>query len=141
LSPAYAIMEDSVKRTLSIAAATALGVGIANLAPAQQTPAPEPSDGAAPLASPQTGTAGELQDIGDMRVVGADGEGIGEVEDVLIDSTGRVVAVSVEAGGFLGMGDRDVIMQLDSLELRGDEFATTLTREEVEALPDWDDDD
>jgi uncharacterized protein YrrD len=75
-----------------------------------------------------------------MRVVGADGESIGEVEDVLIDSTGRVVAVSVEAGGFLGMGDRDVIMQLDSLELQGDEFATTLTREEVEALPDWDDD-
>ena len=130
-----------MKRTLSIAVATALGFGIAGLASAQQAPATEPSEGAAPLASPQPGAAGELQDVGDMRVIGADGESIGEVEDVLIDSTGRVVAVSVEAGGFLGMGDRDVIMQLDSLELQGDEFTTTLTREEIEALPDWDDDD
>lgn len=130
-----------MKRTLSIAVATALGFGIAGLASAQQAPATEPSEGAAPLASPQPGGAGELQDVGDMRVIGADGESIGEVEDVLIDSTGRVVAVSVEAGGFLGMGDRDVIMQLDSLELQGDEFTTTLTREEIEALPDWDDDD
>ena len=130
-----------MKRALAIAVATALGFGIAGLASAQQAPATEPSEGAAPLASPQPGGAGELQDVGDMRVIGADGESIGEVEDVLIDSTGRVVAVSVEAGGFLGMGDRDVIMQLDSLELQGDEFTTTLTREEIEALPDWDDDD
>lgn len=90
-------------------------------------------------AAAQSGMA-DLKEIEDMRVVSADGEEIGEIEEVLIDSTGQV-ALSVEVGGFLDIGDRDVLMQIDTLEVQGDEFTTTMAKEEIEALPDWEDDD
>jgi hypothetical protein len=75
-----------------------------------------------------------------MTLVGADGAGIGEIEDVLMDEAGQPVAVAAEVGDFLDVDDRDVVIPLDQLTLSGDRLATTLTREAIEALPDWDDD-
>jgi hypothetical protein len=126
-----------MKRLHWLAAAAVLGFGSAA---AQETPTVAHPNTAASELQPGT-TAGDLRDIGDMRVLGVNGEEIGEIEDVLVDPDGRVTAVSVEAGGFLGMGERDVVMQLDSLELQGDAFTTTMTQEEIEALPAWDDND
>jgi PRC-barrel domain protein len=57
-----------------------------------------------------------VDQIDDMDVHGPGGEKIGEVDEVLMDSTGRpVAAVSVEVGGFLGIGGREVIVGFDRL--------------------------
>jgi len=75
-------------------------------------------------------------------VVGPVGEPIGGIEAVLADDTGKVVAVVVEVGGFLGIGEKEVLVRLD--QLRPDprhldsQLITTMTREEMEALPEWD---
>jgi sporulation protein YlmC with PRC-barrel domain len=42
------------------------------------------------------------------RVYDAGGEAVGEVEDVLINRNGRVEALVIEAGGFLGIGERRI---------------------------------
>lgn len=76
----------------------------------------------------------------EMDVIGANGEEIGEIDEVLMDATGRVVAVVVEVGGFLGIGEREVVIQLDQLQLQNDRFVTILTKAQLEALSPWEGD-
>jgi hypothetical protein len=40
---------------------------------------------------------------------------IGDVDDVLIDKEGRVTAMIIGVGGFLGMGEKDVAVPFGSL--------------------------
>jgi ribosomal 30S subunit maturation factor RimM len=49
------------------------------------------------------------------NVIGATGENIGTVDDVLMDNQGRVLAIIVGVGGFLGIGQRDVAIPVDAL--------------------------
>ena len=42
---------------------------------------------------------------------------IGDVSDVLLDKTGRVTAVILGVGGFLGMGEKDVAVPFNSVRL------------------------
>src|SRR3546814_11054306 len=74
-----------------------------------------------------------------MDVYGTGDEEIGEIEEVLMDASGEPVAVAVEVGGFLGVGDTDAIVMFDRLTLSGDRFTTTMTKEQIETLPEWDD--
>jgi sporulation protein YlmC with PRC-barrel domain len=74
-----------------------------------------------------------------MDVYSTNGEEIGDIDEVLVNASGQPVAVSVEVGGFLGIGDREVIVQLNQLRLDGQRFVVSLTREQIEALPRWDD--
>jgi sporulation protein YlmC with PRC-barrel domain len=43
---------------------------------------------------------------------------IGEVSDVLIDKEGRVTAVVLAVGGFLGMGEKDVVIPFKALQMK-----------------------
>lgn len=79
------------------------------------------------------------EQLEDMSLVGPGGDEIGEVDDVLADATGRASAVSVEAGGFLGVGDKQVVVGLDQIRLENDRLVTGMTLEQVKALPAWDD--
>ena len=80
-----------------------------------------------------------VDQIDDMGVFGPDGEKIGEIEEVLTDAAGKPLAASVEVGGFLGIGERKVVVMLDQLRLVGQRLATSLTKAQVEALPRWND--
>ncbi|MCJ8517499.1 sporulation protein YlmC with PRC-barrel domain [Pseudorhizobium tarimense] len=75
--------------------------------------------------------------LDDYDIYGADGDEIGEVEDVLLNMDGTVAAVAVEVGGFLGIGEKDVLVDWSALEVTrdGDDVritAPTLTREVLE---------
>lgn len=75
--------------------------------------------------------------IDDHDVYGADGKEIGEIEDVLLNPDGTVAAVALEVGGFLGIGEKDVLVAWSALEItrEGDDLrvtAPTLTREVLE---------
>ncbi len=80
-----------------------------------------------------------VEELESMRLFGANGEEIGEIEDVLGDAAGMPAAVTVEVGGFLGMGEREVILQLDAITVAGLRLTLDATREQIEALPEWDD--
>lgn len=81
--------------------------------------------------------AGRLED---MEVVGADGNEVGEVEEVLANPAGQVVAVTIEAGGFLGIGAKEVVVGLDRLRFADNRLTTDLTKEQTAGLPEWKDD-
>jgi sporulation protein YlmC with PRC-barrel domain len=136
--------------TFSIIPATALALilGAPCVAYAQQAPATSStsqSTTVTPAATTTTTTtttttAAHYQKLDDMKVVGPNGEKIGKVSDVLIDpSSGKVVAVAVEAGGFLGMGDKDVVVGLDQLRFENGHFVTSVTKEQMKTLPEWKD--
>ena len=54
--------------------------------------------------------------IDEVEVVGAAGEEIGDVEDIIVGSDGRVIAVVAEIGGFIDLGDTHVAIPWDEIE-------------------------
>jgi hypothetical protein len=44
-------------------------------------------------------------------------ENIGDINDILVDRRGAVVAVIVGVGGFLGIGEKDVAIPFQALEI------------------------
>ena len=82
---------------------------------AQETPAVTPAaDGSNPTPSRMTHSmhrgnlkdTAKASDVLGMTVKNNQGEKLGKVENMLVDlSSGRIVAVVVSSGGFLGMGD------------------------------------
>lgn len=78
-----------------------------------------------------------VEDLRGMTVYGANNEQIGDVEEVLATSDGRVAAVTLDVGGFLGVRERTVVISLDRIELDGLRMVLNMTKEEVESLPEW----
>jgi len=79
-------------------------------------------------------------ELEDMNLLSNTGDEIGEVEKVLVDDNGQPVAITAEIGGFLGVGQKIVVIGLDRLQLKGDDepdLATTLTKEELQGLQAW----
>jgi sporulation protein YlmC with PRC-barrel domain len=99
-------------------AATALMAGSAW---AQTSPAPAPTQGS-------TASAGSGQVLTEMQpnlmrgsrlmgvdVYGSDNQKIGDIDEVLLDRDGRIHAVVVGIGGFLGIGQKDVALPFGQL--------------------------
>jgi sporulation protein YlmC with PRC-barrel domain len=47
-------------------------------------------------------------------------EKIGTISDLIVDSSGKVQAVVIGVGGFLGLGERNVAVPMDQIQLVGD---------------------
>lgn len=52
----------------------------------------------------------------DQNVYDPQDNKIGEIKDMLLDREGRVQAVIVSVGGFLGMGEKDVAVAFDAVQ-------------------------
>lgn len=77
------------------------------------------NEGASPgpfVTVPETG-AWRVSDLEGKSVYGADGESIGSISDILVSQDGSVNAVIIGVGGFLGMGQKDVAVDMSALEL------------------------
>lgn len=89
-----------------------------------------------------TAGAYSADDLIDATVVGIDGESIADVGDLVIDSDNNVVDVLVNVGGFLGLGEKVVALDVEQLDITHDEdgdttIVTNLTRDELEAMADY----
>ena len=67
---------------------------------------------------------------------------IAKVGDIVVDPEGNIMGYTADIGGFLGLGAKTVLLGKDALHLVriGDDvfYATNFTKEELEALPDFD---
>jgi PRC-barrel domain len=80
-----------------------------------------------------------VEQLEDMDVA-RDGQKIGEIDEVLADSAGRIVAVVIDfEDDFLD--DREVVLAIDQLKFGDDARLATVTLgdAELQGLPDWDD--
>jgi sporulation protein YlmC with PRC-barrel domain len=70
-------------------------------------------------------------------------ETVGDVNDVVMDKSAKVQGVIVGVGGFLGIGEEDVLVPLDRIQVGRDEnnnlkFTITASRQELEQAPAFD---
>jgi sporulation protein YlmC with PRC-barrel domain len=99
---------------------------LASAAMAQTSPAPAPQPNASAASNFMTRLQpGQLlaSKIMDEDVVGADNKDIGEVEDLVLDRSGRIVAVVVEVDE--GLGDRTVALPLSAFQMNAADATTT----------------
>jgi sporulation protein YlmC with PRC-barrel domain len=65
------------------------------------------------------------------------GNEVGEIENLLIGPDGRVRAAIVEFGGFLGIGENEVVVPWDRVNVAGDRVIVNMTEEQIKAEPRW----
>ncbi|MBL9035593.1 MAG: PRC-barrel domain-containing protein, partial [Rhodospirillaceae bacterium] len=80
------------------------------------------------------------------EVVGADvknatGDNIGEISEVILQQDGSVNGVIVDVGGFLGVGERPVLVNWKDLQFAGIEgdvaVTTTLNKDQLATFPEF----
>lgn len=85
--------------------------------------------------------------IGASKLVGADvinaqGDRIGEIDEVLLDSNGAAQGLVIDVGGFLGVGERRVLVGWSDVTIRPQEndtveVATAMDKAALESLPEY----
>lgn len=142
-------------------ASTALTLAFVGGAYAQETLPADPMAPAAPMAEPAPVPEVPLVTAADVgidadgwlatEIIGEtiynstaeDAEAIGDVNDFVLNSEGHIAAIVVGVGGFLGIGQRDVAINWEDLELvvdaSGDNrVVASLTREQLENAAQFD---
>ncbi len=76
-------------------------------------------------------------------VYGANDQTVGEIGDIVLTTDGKVDAVLIDVGGFLGIGEKQVAVGMDKLSFMQDGNSnrylyTTFTKEQLEAQPAYD---
>jgi sporulation protein YlmC with PRC-barrel domain len=75
-------------------------------------------------------------------IYGVDDERLGEIGRMVLADGGTISDVIVDVGGFLGIGERHVALKLSEIALMQDEGGSvvgyvTMTKEQIEALEEW----
>ena len=96
---------------------------------------PKPVEGQIIMQSENTILANDL--IG-INVYSPDGESIGEVDNLIVNLDGTVDGVVIGVGGFLGIGEKDVAVEMGSLSTAADEngnvrLTSSATKTDLEA--------
>jgi PRC-barrel domain len=94
--------------------------------PAPQKPATTPKSEAKPAAHPLMG----------LTAFSADGSKVGDVRAVNTTPDGKVTALHIKTGGFLGFGGKIVAIPEGKFTQKGDNIQLGLTAEEVSKLPE-----
>lgn len=116
------------------------------VAPAAAAPAAMAPPAGQSAASPSTAPSAtqRFSEADTARLVGrsvrnAAEENVGEITSVVIGRDGSVSSVIVGVGGFLGIGQREVAIRWQDLQVadNGAIVHTTVTREQLAALPEY----
>jgi predicted outer membrane protein/sporulation protein YlmC with PRC-barrel domain len=84
------------------------------------------------------GSAVTASQLTSMNLYNARGNELGDVERVVGDADGRTYVV-VGAGGFLGIGERNVAISLDQVAIQGDRLIIRgVTEDQIKAMPAFD---
>lgn len=76
-------------------------------------------------------------DLMGKSVVNENDEKIGDINDVVISSDGRSMYLLIGAGGFLGMGEKNVAVPFDRFDRRDDQIVLSgYSKEQLKALPE-----
>jgi sporulation protein YlmC with PRC-barrel domain len=130
---------------ISIAAALVLSAPV--LAQTTTTPAPTTPP---PAATPSGQTMWYTHQAEEMRaskligttVVNTANERIGDINEIVLGKDGKVAAVIVGVGGFLGMGEHEVAVNFNSIRMsrdQNDNLVVTMnaTKDVLKDAPQW----
>jgi sporulation protein YlmC with PRC-barrel domain len=105
-----------------------------------QTDAPDQITRLVKLGETDLTVANPAEDIRGRKVFDRGGEEIGKVDALLLDEReAKVRFLEVKGGGFLGIGDRTVLLPVDAItHIMDDEVHVDQTREHISASPEYD---
>ena len=119
-----------MKRILAVALLGTAMIGGAAFAQSTQ-----PADRAAPAATAAHSTDAKMAFKGNWRasklmglnVYNENNEKLGDINELLIDKSGKINAVVIGIGGFLGMGEHDIAVSMDKLKFVEEPVRTSST--------------
>jgi sporulation protein YlmC with PRC-barrel domain len=123
-------LEDTMKRFAAAALLSAAIIG--GPAYAQNT---QPADRTAPTATASQAAGSKMMLKGNWRaskLMGLDvyneaNEKLGDINELILDKSGKVNAVVIGIGGFLGMGEHDIAVTMDKLKFIEEPARTSST--------------
>ena len=115
-----------LKKTLTVAAIAAALATPAfaqntmnqDKAPAQATPALGANQGANQFINEQQATDWRSSKLVGTSVYDQSNNKIGSIDDLLLDSSGKIKAAVIGVGGFLGVGSKDVAIPFEALSMQ-----------------------
>ena len=135
-----------MKKFIPVAALVA-AMSLPALAQDAATPAAQPAPQAVTPAGESVVSKSLSGDISANKLINesvknAANEAIGDVNDVLISGDGKVAAVIVGVGGFLGLGEKNVAIPFDQLAFAKDAegnlaVSTSMTKEGLQSAPEY----
>ena len=122
-------------------------------------PAPAPSATPAPVVTPDAAIPDKTADKGSAKAAGlgsdvaasdllnqkvknSANETVGDINDLSIGSDGKISAVIIGLGGFLGMGEKNVSLPYEQLNFSRDAngyliVTVNATKDSLQAAPEW----
>jgi hypothetical protein len=80
----------------------------------------------------------QLQSVLGIEALGATGEDMGRIVDIIVDRTGQVRAAIIDFGGFLGVGSRKIAVDWRSLHFdpkKAGDAVVNLTKDQLRVAP------
>ncbi|MFG1299410.1 PRC-barrel domain-containing protein [Xanthobacter sp. V3C-3] len=137
--PIYAVAAAALLSTAAIAQQTTPTTPGTTVPPAAQMTPPAARASTAFIAQ-QSADQMLASDLIGMTVRGGGDENLGEINDLVVDRSGTVMGALIGVGGFLGMGEKDVAVPFQAVEItRGTDGKERLvlrkTKDELKAAP------
>ena len=135
-------------KLLSAAAVIAMTmIAAPSWAQTTQAPSPTPPPAASPSATQPQWYSHSADEMRASKLIGTSvkneaNESIGSINEVVLTKDGKVAAVIIGVGGFLGIGEREVAVNFQSLRLSRDtnnNLVVTMnaTKDSLKAAPAW----
>lgn len=71
-------------------------------------------------------------------VYNSSGERVGEIDQIVVNRNSRATAAVVGVGGFLGMGEKKVVVPFDNMRMQGDRIiAPGLTKDGINSMQSY----
>ena len=104
---------------------------------AQQAPAPKSAAPSQVQTAPAYKHSGEWRasKLVGVNVYNQQNEKIGDINEILLAPDGKVAGVVIGVGGFLGMGEHDVLVKLDQLKFVNEPVRTSAATQPARPAP------
>ena len=129
-----------MSKTVVTAALAAMMATAAPLAYAQTAATPQPAANVARTTpSAFTTGTGELRagEVIGSTVYDVQNQNVGSVKDIVLDRDGKVSAVVIDVGAFLGVGGKDVAIALDDLKTTNDRLTLRQSKSQLQSAPPY----
>lgn len=130
-------MEENLKKTALTTALAVMMAAVAPLAYAQTTAPQNTQSNTRATHSSFTTSSGELR-AGEMigsTVYDVQNQNIGSVKDIVLNRDGKVSAVVIDVGAFLGVGGKNVAVPLNDLKTTNDRLTLAQSKSQLQSAP------
>ncbi len=133
-------MQRILAAALAVALAASLPAAAHAAGPASAAPAAA-ADGQGRPVQADAGGRIYLSSLLHSELMNDKGDKIGEVDDILVGKDGKLELL-VMVGGFLGIGNRDVLLPWSKLDVRRTErgnvvVSVPMTKDELKSIPEY----